>query len=101
MMSRRISTFFLNRNLRPRRLEQFYSGVQSTVEPSGEAVDTPIHQPIRVDLKDNESILNFVNKKKNVDNSMRCFQVIKLSKLNTEQNQVGNQSVSVLTKSLF
>ena len=91
MMSTRISSFFLNRNLRPRRLEQFYSVAQSTVdEPSAvETVETPKPERTFADLKDNNAILNFVTKMKKVDNSAVCTNVIKLAKLNSEKNQVG------------
>ena len=89
MISTRISTFFLNRNLRPRRLEQFYSVLQSSIdETNSEVVDTPRAERTYVELKDNNSILNFVNKMKKADSSILCSNVIKLAKLNPEQEQV-------------
>ncbi|XP_023328876.1 uncharacterized protein LOC111701706 [Eurytemora carolleeae] len=88
MMSTRISTFFLNRNLRPRRLEQFYSVLQSSIdETNSEVVDTPRAERTYVEMNDNNSILNFVNKMKKADSSILCSNVIKLAKLNPEQEQ--------------
>lgn len=88
-MSTRISTFFLNRNLRPRRLEQFYSVLQSSIdETNSEVVDTSRAERTYVEMNDNNSILNFVNKMKKADSSILCSNVIKLAKLNPEQEQV-------------
>ena len=88
-MSTRISTFFLNRNLRPRRLEQFYSVLQSSIdETNSEVVNTPRAERTYVEMNDNNSILNFVNKMKKADSSILCSNVIKLAKLNPEQEQV-------------